>query len=187
MLNFKLKLDKAPTRIVWIGGASDISEPSNDPVASDMDTQPSSSVSTNEFQRLEDFISNMANQVDQAIATTSSTSKSSTQLAIELARMMVEKLVVDSPPMMESRLRGIIDESLHAQAPAIAIHVHPDSLASVTQHFQTEALTREELFVADDSVPLFECRIEHEHFDLISNVHHQLDHIETLLQELTNE
>lgn len=187
MLNFKLKLNTAPSAILWVGDASDVSEPKNDADATELNAQPGGTVSTSEFQRIEDFISNMAEQVDQAIATTSSRSKSSTQLAIELARMMVEKIVVDSTPLMESRLRGIIEESLHAQAPAIAIHVNPDSLASVTQHFQSEALTREDLFVADDSVPLFECRIKHEHFDLISNVHHQLDHIETLLQELTNE
>lgn len=108
-------------------------------------------------------------------------------LAIELSRVIVEKMIGGSAELQQQRLYQIIRETEFGPETAVGIHLHPSNLGFVSSQLKTQPKGAEVNLIADESIGIGECRVEFKDYDYISSIEHQLEHIENQLSELNDE
>lgn len=109
------------------------------------------------------------------------------ELAISLARVMVEKLVGNTPELCNQRLENILEETLSGPDQAIGVRVNAENYELITSQFSGSMQSQGLQIVADNSVAPGECMVRFEEYDLVSKIEKQLDDIQAHLEELSNE
>lgn len=169
-----VKFDSRPSSFVLLD-SGEIVSPEPMPVE---EVAPLPSVSSEEIlEKISSQIAGLNSRTDEEVI----------ELAVSLARTIVEKLVGSTPELCEKRLANILEDSLAGPDQAVGVHVNADNFEFITTQFGEKIQSQGVKLVADTSVAVGECLVRFEEYDLVSKIERQLDDIESHLQELSDE
>lgn len=111
-----------------------------------------------------------------------------TTTSVQLAGIIVKKLLSNSDVIKADRLEQLIKEALNRPEPVASIRLHPEDHSKLSSFIENISVQGQSLNVAaDESVGAGECRVDYPGFELASNLAQQIEDIEHRLMEAIND
>ncbi|MFT5300113.1 MAG: flagellar biosynthesis/type III secretory pathway protein FliH [Mariniblastus sp.] len=136
----------------------------------------------------EPLLNQISTQLNQIQAQTNASSNQLKTMSVQLAAVIVNRIIGRSDALSIQRLDQLVDEALNRNDTPLRICLHPDDIPNVQSFLENSSQDFDSLsFVPDDSISSGECRCEYDGYELSSNLDEQIETIEDRLLEAVNE
>jgi flagellar biosynthesis/type III secretory pathway protein FliH len=151
--------------------------------------RPDDDRSDADLDEIEELLTQISSDVKQLQGRHTENLQRLKTMSVELAIMMVRKIVGSSEDIQTQRMEQLLVEALNRTEPAVGIHLHPQDLTRlefITAKNASLGL-RTLNVVADESIEAGECRIDYATYELTSSLAQQIEEFEHRLMEVVNE
>ena len=150
--------------------------------------QPGNDRSEEDCKEVEELLTRISSDVTQLQFQHSENLQRLKTMSVELAIMIVKKLVGGSELIQTRRLQQLLAEALNRTEPAVGIHLHPQERTRLDFIAAKASIDLQTLnVVGDDSIEAGEFRIDYATYELTSSLALQFEEIEHRLMEVINE
>ncbi len=109
------------------------------------------------------------------------------QTTVALSRMVVSRLIGESAELQQQRLLALVTDALKRSEDTIDLHLNQADMTTIQQQLASRQQLQHVKLIADNAIPVGECRVSLDGYDLVSNLEQQLDDIDAMLRELIHE
>lgn len=188
MKNYTLQFDRPLVAVQLVSPATvEGGLLTGDPVGTSI--RPGDDPSDADLEKIEELLTQISSDVKQLQGQHTENLQRLKTMSVELAIMMVRKIVGSSADIQTQRMVQLLGEALNRTEPAVGIHLHPQDLTKL--EFITAKNASLDLqtlnVVADESIEAGECRIDYATYELTSSLAQQIEEIEQRLMEVVNE
>ena len=109
------------------------------------------------------------------------------QTTVALSRMVVSRLIGETAELQQQRLLALVTDAMKRSDDTIDLHLNQADMTTIQQQLASRQQLQQVKLIADNAIPVGECRVSLDGYDLVSNLEQQLDDIDAMLRELIHE
>lgn len=187
MKNYILQFDRSLSSVRLVSPDNgEVGLSKEDPVGTSI--RPGNNRSDGNYKEIEELLTRISSDVKHLQFQHSENLQRLKMMSVELAIMIVKKLVGGSELIQTRRLEQLLVEALNRTEPAVGIHLHPQELTRLDFIAAKASIDLQTLnVVGDDSIEAGEFRIDYATYELTSSLAQQFEEIEHRLMEVINE